>query len=40
MLLCGSKNKTRLPRNNEDGLKASDYVHGTILTIDGGWMGR
>lgn len=20
--------------------KASDYVHGTILTIDGGWMGR
>lgn len=20
--------------------KASDYVHGTILTVDGGWMGR
>lgn len=20
--------------------KASDYMHGTILTIDGGWMGR
>ena len=19
---------------------ASDYVHGTILTVDGGWMGR
>ena len=20
--------------------KASDYVHGTVLTVDGGWMGR
>jgi 2-deoxy-D-gluconate 3-dehydrogenase len=20
--------------------KASDYVHGTLLTVDGGWMGR
>ena len=20
--------------------KASDYVHGTIITVDGGWMGR
>ena len=20
--------------------KSSDYVHGTILTVDGGWMGR
>ena len=20
--------------------KASDYVHGTIVTVDGGWMGR
>ena len=20
--------------------KASDYVHGTIITLDGGWMGR
>jgi 2-deoxy-D-gluconate 3-dehydrogenase len=20
--------------------RASDYVHGTILTVDGGWMGR
>ena len=20
--------------------KASDYIHGTILTVDGGWMGR
>ncbi len=20
--------------------KASDYVHGTIMTVDGGWMGR
>jgi 2-deoxy-D-gluconate 3-dehydrogenase len=20
--------------------QASDYVHGTILTVDGGWMGR
>jgi len=20
--------------------KAADYVHGTILTVDGGWMGR
>ncbi len=20
--------------------KASDYVHGTILKVDGGWMGR
>ncbi len=20
--------------------KASDYIHGTIITIDGGWMGR
>jgi 2-deoxy-D-gluconate 3-dehydrogenase len=20
--------------------EASDYVHGTILTVDGGWMGR
>ena len=20
--------------------KASDYVHGTILMVDGGWMGR
>jgi 2-deoxy-D-gluconate 3-dehydrogenase len=19
---------------------ASDYIHGTILTVDGGWMGR
>ncbi len=19
---------------------ASDYVHGTVLTVDGGWMGR
>ncbi|SNR34913.1 SDR family oxidoreductase, partial [Hymenobacter mucosus] len=19
---------------------AADYVHGTILTVDGGWMGR
>jgi 2-deoxy-D-gluconate 3-dehydrogenase len=19
---------------------ASNYVHGTILTVDGGWMGR
>ena len=21
-------------------LAASDYVHGMILTVDGGWMGR
>ena len=20
--------------------KAADYVHGTVLTVDGGWMGR
>jgi 2-dehydro-3-deoxy-D-gluconate 5-dehydrogenase len=20
--------------------KASDYIHGTVLTVDGGWMGR
>lgn len=20
--------------------RASDYVHGAILTVDGGWMGR
>jgi 2-deoxy-D-gluconate 3-dehydrogenase len=20
--------------------KASDYVHGHVLTVDGGWMGR
>ncbi|MGH2623431.1 MAG: SDR family oxidoreductase, partial [Sphingobacterium sp.] len=20
--------------------EASNYVHGTILTVDGGWMGR
>ncbi len=20
--------------------RASDYVHGTVLTVDGGWMGR
>jgi 2-deoxy-D-gluconate 3-dehydrogenase len=20
--------------------RASDYVHGTIITVDGGWMGR
>ena len=20
--------------------KAADYVHGTLLTVDGGWMGR
>ena len=19
---------------------ASDYIHGTLLTVDGGWMGR
>jgi len=19
---------------------ASDYIHGTVLTVDGGWMGR
>ena len=20
--------------------RASDYIHGTILTVDGGWVGR
>jgi 2-deoxy-D-gluconate 3-dehydrogenase len=20
--------------------KASDYMHGTVMTVDGGWMGR
>jgi 2-deoxy-D-gluconate 3-dehydrogenase len=20
--------------------RASDYIHGTVLTVDGGWMGR
>jgi 2-deoxy-D-gluconate 3-dehydrogenase len=19
---------------------AADYIHGTVLTVDGGWMGR